>query len=1574
MSFGIAAAISGFIGLSSALTLALSVASALYRSKQAKDAQKDAEEAAAAAADAAKGFRVTQEGEATSLPVVYGRAAIGGTRVYANVKSSFINGSTVGRKVFNQSLGGSESGDKNQFLFTQQALCMGGINAVYAADVQEVDSQNGRYSFGQKIIIDYNGGVADPTMSANFGARANSRFTNAAFATCVFKLDRDEYQYQGIPDVIFYMEGMKVYNINKSGNTYSLSGSKSYSNNPARCLLDYMTSTKYGKGLDISEFDLKSFYLAKLICEEVTMAAPLNGVLWNRKGAPRDIKLYEINTPLDTKAFVRDNIDVILGAMGDADLIWSAGKFRLNLSYPHAYDYNTKSKIDTNYVLQEGTGTDTHLYRALVDAPETTPQVNSDWERVDIDISDDDMFIDEAFTSVWPSAQDRLNHVKVTFLNESENFKEDSIEWPLKTSGVYATYLTEDSGLILESSFNLGYVTDTYHAQAEAEERVRSSRVRVTSTLSLTLDHWKLEPGDFLHVNSSVMSIPGELYQIDVIEVQKEGFLKVEVVKYDARNLAWNAKDDEVIEQRNVYDFDIEQATNLQFDLEGATAVDSVGRLSWTAADDVTVTKYEIKYTTTPLELIGDSTIWTGVATTGNTYHDIVDLPAGSYTFTVVSSTRTGRLAPQFNTVIPSKWPTIHVGGGVLVSNGSRLFFATVYRNSISAPATPTGGTFDFDLFTFTATPTDWFNVPPLSAVDLYKSDAIVREDGSPIFWSPPILIENAGTYTTLSRPLVGVTQDASGNNVGYGDANSLFGAILAYTDVTSDAGTSYAIDSTYNTTANISNTGGDKGTIYVTDLVGDLGTVAASVTYGGNTFYKTLSVAAFVDGIQIDPTLPPAPTGIVYTEGFGVTFIDLSTLPNYTVGHGHDHTSVYTNSIDDFGTAELVGDFEGLSANVPHEVNANLYYWLTHTTNDGYEGTESVSALVGSSALLFSYFTGAPSTNDTWNDQDAVATILSDIGRAPREGDVVTLQDSDWAESKKYENGAWVTVSNLINGNLVVTDSITADSMAANSITAGNAAIADLAVTNAKIADLSAGKITTGELAASQEIRAGNNLRISADGWIESYEISSTAEDPTVQRTSGDYVRLDSGNVFVYKYIPDLGTTVEYAVIDRVETGTAADGDTVLIPGYWLNLPNLIVSLKVVTTYVPGHEGREQRIEARYENLVETAVNSLRYTFDVYMKLLLAAGEILRNETITSRGMSITTTYTNIYSPGYKFPDNESTFTDPYGIHPISTGVRMHFTNVYSFRRTGVVGYYYNRKVRFRLEVREDNATSWNPVGLNYEYDLPSNTTHSESYDILMPYEPAGVILDTFNQIRVQAFFTDRAGVFEEPWIPTITDVIPIDAPDSMLSSLGSPAVRCDDDAYQISTLEDYTVPEGMFIHKVVYTYKLAWYASFTPASPAEVTCGNALATVIALGFGLKGLDTSAYPPSSYDFNMIESSPSGFPFEEYTNDPANIPWPIDSANAIYDSVEHVDETGNFKTDFFTLNYYQNTFIYGATVDWFVKDMKASIHIGPSPPAVYEGDSEFSINNFEEIFEENEMSTNGEVAWIATGR
>jgi hypothetical protein len=716
--------------------------------------------------------------------------------------------------------------------------------------------------------VHYSGNENDSIAAANYpSVLGTSLFPGFAFASGVFRLNRDDPQFGGVPTAQFYIEGLKVATLTESLGVYTV-GARSYSNNPALVLLDYLTNTAYGKGLSYDEIDLESFYNAKVICDKIVQSGvSAEGKIWRKRNTPiltRDLPLYEANITMFSDAKIVDNIERILDTMDASELIWTTGKYKLLLQYP--YVYNALVTYAKNDVVQTNSGTsDVTVYRSLINGNNTALNTANWVTALAATITDDDIIKRDEFKVTWPNASTRYNFATVRFRNEAKDFSEDSASWPPKTNfvpgagvergawasgtaynrsdyvtyggnsyqlrfgesrvyavdpsvdttawalvdgvnDVYRTYIGLDNGVELESSIFGDGIVDYYHALAKAESIVRSSRSATSYNITLSHRYGGLEPTDFMRLESDFLEIPGELLMVNSVTINAEGNVIVEASKFDARNLEWNAKDNEVIPQRNIYDSAVPAVTSLTL-LASSNMALSSGTLSWVVSNDSRVSGYSIRYTSVP---VNELTITSGMDELGVAHGDHFLLPsmaAATRTFVVIPMLF-GKLGPF------SSWAAISAA----VTPADTDYYASlplnVYARSLTTPTTPVGGTYNFDTFQFatlpTGLPTVWSAGIPAGTTDLYRSITIISAQNSTGIiaagtWETPALIQPAVLDTLSTKNSLTVLQDNLGVNYGYANANGYLSIRSGDTNVT--ASTSFVIHSETSCDASINNT-----------------------------------------------------------------------------------------------------------------------------------------------------------------------------------------------------------------------------------------------------------------------------------------------------------------------------------------------------------------------------------------------------------------------------------------------------------------------------------------------------------------------------------------------------------------------------------------------------------------------------------------------------------------------------------------------------------------------------------------------------------------------------------------------
>lgn len=454
---------------------AYSMYSSIQAQAQARKARKEAE----AKADAAKGLQLPVEAQAAPLGVFFGRNLIGGVRVYHNTSNSFVYAAPAANCTAfapANSLSANITGKKHEFLYIQQVLSCGELSRIISVDIDEMPYTQKEYEYGARINVYRKGSIADPLIVANDSSRATAKFPGMPYLSAVFRLNRDDPQYGGVPVVQVYAEGTPVENIQKVGSTYSITAA-SYSNNPARCLLHYLLNTRYGLGLNENSIDLQTFYDAIQICETVVMTNVTKaGRYWEALSAEsRDIKMYECNLALDTSKSIRNNIEELLETMPGSDLVWSNGQYQLVFKVPKVYKSTTV--YAERDLVQTASG---KIYRSLI---ANNSSVISDtfsaaaWAEEFYTVTDDNIMYDREFTTVYPNAQVRLNAATATFLNEAKDFTEDTVTWPPKYGYIlpFATYLGSWVASTAYSKGDIVLYNNQYYQLSSGSRRVNAT-------------------------------------------------------------------------------------------------------------------------------------------------------------------------------------------------------------------------------------------------------------------------------------------------------------------------------------------------------------------------------------------------------------------------------------------------------------------------------------------------------------------------------------------------------------------------------------------------------------------------------------------------------------------------------------------------------------------------------------------------------------------------------------------------------------------------------------------------------------------------------------------------------------------------------------------------------------------------------------------------------------------------------------------------------------------------------------------------------------------------------------------
>ncbi len=118
--------------------------------------------------------------------------------------------------------------------------------------------------------------------------------------------------------------------------------------------------------------------------------------------------------------------------------------------------------------------------------------------------------------------------------------------------------------------------------------------------------------------------------------------------------------------------------------------------------------------------------------------------------------------------------------------------------------------------------------------------------------------------------------------------------------------------------------------------------TVTGGAAYGGILPQPDSGGGGLFPGGPVDPTTPPAPSGLTATGGLSTVILEWSSLPS---SPPIAFTTIYRAAVDNFSLAEPVGTTNVLIyADYVPDIDP-YYYWITFTSEAGVEGPVNATA-----------------------------------------------------------------------------------------------------------------------------------------------------------------------------------------------------------------------------------------------------------------------------------------------------------------------------------------------------------------------------------------------------------------------------------------------------------------------------------------------------------------------------------------------------------------------------------------------------------------------------------------------------
>ena len=429
-----------------------------------------------------KGILLNHQSNDMSIPVVYGERKVGGTRCFVET-----------------------SGTDNEFLYIALVLCEGEIESVdkIFIDDKEVTwsgtlADDTLRTVGSSDGNFYKDSTSLISVKCHFGTdsqaqcdllgtltswTSNHRLRGLAYISLKIKWHQDAFG--GLPTIHALIKGKKVVAYNSS----SVAQTAAHSNNPAWCLLDYLTNERYGKGLAIANIDIPSFYTASGVLDTDVTAY-----------GSTTIDVLDCNAVIDTSKKVLDNVrELTKGAR--SFLPFSAGKYKM---------------------IVETTGS------------------------ASITLTEDDII--GGYSLASESKSNKFNRVIVSFINPARNYQVDEVQFPEIDDSAYtsadqhATMKTADGGFLLEGRFDFTTITSPYQALELAEVILRRSRDSKGLQLNVGFNAYDLVIGDIVNITLSSLGYDAKPHRVIGITFNEDFTIDLNLVIHQDAHYTWATK------------------------------------------------------------------------------------------------------------------------------------------------------------------------------------------------------------------------------------------------------------------------------------------------------------------------------------------------------------------------------------------------------------------------------------------------------------------------------------------------------------------------------------------------------------------------------------------------------------------------------------------------------------------------------------------------------------------------------------------------------------------------------------------------------------------------------------------------------------------------------------------------------------------------------------------------------------------------------------------------------------------------------------------------------------------------
>lgn len=436
----------------------------------------------------AQGVTLTKSGTTVPIPLVYGFRRVGGSIIFVET-----------------------NGSSNRYLYVVYAICEGEIHGVTKVFIDDNElplpsgtvytngsinsPTSGKYNGRLQFQLFYGSDSQGQSSLANEAATwGNKKRTMPGIAYAVMRYEWKEIKSQedadnnpysgGIPTVKFDVLGKKVYDVSTHAGGVDLVGtyanrSKSYSINPASCLLDYLENPRYGAGISATELHADSFKIAADKFDQI--------VNYSNSQSGQALTM---NAVINTGGKVLDNVKTLAaGARGIMPFV--QGRYKLKV---------------------EDSGHPT-------DITSTAVQIAYDVDKTEI-IGGLSMEGERKST--------KYNQVIVNYIDPDQNFSNQQVVYNISGDQ------TIDNDEELTGNFTFHTCTNKAIARDLAELIYKKSRAQRQISFTATQELLDVEVGDVIRITDTVLDLSLDTFRVVGIKLRNDGNVDVDCVEHDA--------------------------------------------------------------------------------------------------------------------------------------------------------------------------------------------------------------------------------------------------------------------------------------------------------------------------------------------------------------------------------------------------------------------------------------------------------------------------------------------------------------------------------------------------------------------------------------------------------------------------------------------------------------------------------------------------------------------------------------------------------------------------------------------------------------------------------------------------------------------------------------------------------------------------------------------------------------------------------------------------------------------------------------------------------------------------------